>query len=230
MPNTWKLHLPLLLLYVFLLIGTIAGAIFNIPALHLVCKPLLMPVLAYFFYINFSKPLNTFGKAIIAALFFSWGGDVLLMFQAKHELYFVFGLVSFLIAHLFYCYAFTKTKRPNKSGEIFKNPWLVLPFLCYGLGLMYILWPHLADMRIPVLVYGLIIMAMAIFAGNRYGKVNYSSFSAIFLGALIFISSDSLIALNKFYTPVLYSALWIMLTYCLAQYLIVRGALLQYSK
>ena len=44
------------------------------------------------------------------------------------------------------------------------------------------------------------------------------------LGACVFMVSDSLIAINKFVTPVELSSLWILATYYAAQVLIVHNA------
>jgi hypothetical protein len=46
----------------------------------------------------------------------------------------------------------------------------------------------------------------------------------ILVGAIIFVSSDSILAFNKFYN-LLYCLLLIMITYLVAQYLIVSGIL-----
>ena len=68
--------------------------------LHTVVKPLLMPVLiASFLY----PRLQIHGKKIIlAGLFFSWLGDVFLLFDSVNPSFFIAGLVSFLITHIFY--------------------------------------------------------------------------------------------------------------------------------
>jgi uncharacterized membrane protein YhhN len=42
-------------------------------------------------------------------------------------------------------------------------------------------------------------------------------------GALLFVCSDSLLAINKFGQPFRFAGLLIMFTYCLAQFLIVWG-------
>ena len=47
------------------------------------------------------------------------------------------------------------------------------------------------------------------------------------IGAIFFIISDSLLAINKFYFPLPYSAFWIMSTYSFAQYFIVSGILIE---
>jgi uncharacterized membrane protein YhhN len=43
--------------------------------------------------------------------------------------------------------------------------------------------------------------------------------------AVLFVSSDSLVAFNKFYNPLVLSSFIIMITYLIAQYLIVSGIL-----
>ena len=55
------------------------------------------------------------------------------------------------------------------------------------------------------------------------GKVNKAAGNAYVLGAIAFVLSDSLLAVNKFYQPIPYAGVFIMLTYCAAQFLIVRG-------
>jgi uncharacterized membrane protein YhhN len=42
-------------------------------------------------------------------------------------------------------------------------------------------------------------------------------------GAVLFVLSDSLLAINKFYQPLAFAGTLIMLTYCAAQYFIVMG-------
>ena len=59
----------------------------------------------------------------------------------------------------------------------------------------------------------------------RKGIVNSSSYNLVFIGAIFFMISDSILALNKFYQPIPFSNISIMLTYALAQYLIVLGIL-----
>lgn len=80
-------------------------------------------------------------------------------------------------------------------------------------------------MLIPVGIYMVVILIMAIVAYLRKGVVVNSSYQLVLVGALFFILSDSIIALNKFYQPLTGSNISIILTYALAQYLIVNGIL-----
>lgn len=91
--------------------------------------------------------------------------------------------------------------------------------------LFYVMFDGLGDMLYPVTVYMLVILTMAVTAFLRQGKVLPISYTLVFLGALLFMLSDSILALNKFYKPLPLSNISIMLTYALAQYFIVLGLL-----
>jgi len=94
-----------------------------------------------------------------------------------------------------------------------------------GTGLVTVLFPHLGNLQIPVMVYALVITLMSLQALFRYGYTSKPSFILVFCGAISFMISDSLLAINKFMQPLPLSGLAIMLTYLLAQYLIVEGVL-----
>lgn len=78
-------------------------------------------------------------------------------------------------------------------------------------------------MRIPVIIYTVIILIMLSGAINRMEKVNKSSFYLVLTGAILFVISDSAIAVNKFSFAFAYSSIIIMSTYAAAQLLIVLG-------
>jgi uncharacterized membrane protein YhhN len=94
-----------------------------------------------------------------------------------------------------------------------------------GSGLVVILYPKLGDLQIPVMVYALVITLMVLQSVFRMGRTTSLSFWLIFFGAVSFLLSDSLLAINKFYQPIPFSAVCVMTTYSAAVFLIVRGAL-----
>ena len=47
----------------------------------------------------------------------------------------------------------------------------------------------------------------------------------VLIGAVFFVTSDSILAINKFYCPVPNPLLWIMSTYLIAQFCLVKGIL-----
>lgn len=200
----------------------ICGSVESLSQWHYFTKPSLLTALIFYFFLQ-SKALNLKIRAMtLLALFFSLMGDIFLMFVNLSSNYFMFGLLSFFLAHLFYCLVFLRNRDP-KSKPI----GLIIVLSFYAFGLFYLLKDHLGDLQIPVIFYILIILMMVITAFLRRKKVSQKSFIFVFIGAILFVISDSILALNKFYTPLQFSSISIMLTYGLAQFFIVKGLLKQ---
>ena len=181
-------------------------------------KPLLLPLLmiAVLVYTKASTPRSI----ILTGLFFSFAGDTLLLFEEKNALFFIGGLICFLITHLLYCWYFLKAAA--KAVSYLKNkPLVILTVLVYTTGLLFLLFPSLGDLKIPVLLYATVLSLMLLCSIHA---INHFKIAWHFVtGALFFVISDSLLAINKFYAPFSYAGFFIMLTYCLAQFLIVKG-------
>ncbi len=104
------------------------------------------------------------------------------------------------------------------------KPLLLLPVTIYYAGLMFWLSPYLGEMAMPVRIYGLIISFMLMLALHIFYIRNKKAAPYMVAGALLFVLSDSILAINKFYMPFQLAGTLIMLTYGFAQYLIVEGA------
>ncbi|MEK7226254.1 MAG: lysoplasmalogenase, partial [Bacteroidota bacterium] len=162
-------------------------------------------------------------KWIVGALLFSWAGDVLLMFVPKNEIFFMLGLSTFLIAHIFYIVFFHNVRiKESVKG----NPWLMVIVVVYYGALITVLSPHLADMKWPVRVYGIVISFMFMLAMHMLFIKNKLAGKWMMIGALFFVISDSVLAVNKFYQPFEAAGVIIILTYALAQLFIVQGAII----
>jgi uncharacterized membrane protein YhhN len=184
-------------------------------------KPLLVPVLIGYFISQTNKITNRLKKWILPALFFSWAGDVLLMFEPKDTIFFLLGLSSFLLAHIFYILFFHFARLREKVKG---NPLLLIVVVIYYAALITLLSPYLGDMTIPVLVYGIVISFMFMLAMHMLFIRNKSAGKWMMFGALLFVISDSVLAINKFYQSFGGAGILIMLTYGLAQLFIVEGA------
>lgn len=168
----------------------------------------------------------------LAALLFSWLGDVILMFQERSENYFMFGLGAFLVSHIIYIFTYRKAKWEVEENGLLPTQRMRYVFILVlaGCGLVYVLLPRLGSFTIPVVVYAAVIVAMAIVALNRFGYTSIRSFGWVFGGAVLFMMSDSILAINKFMEPINYAGFWIMLTYIAAQFCIVQGLLYHTKK
>lgn len=210
-------------IFILLIIAElICGSVESLSTWHYITKPSLLIALIIFFH-GQSKALSQKTRRItFLALVFSLLGDVLLMFVDISPHYFMLGLLSFLVAHVCYCLVFMINRNPNI------NFLAIGVFLCsYAFVLFYLLKDGLGTFLIPVIVYMIVILMMVMTAFLRQNKVPKKSFVLVFLGALLFVISDSILALNKFYMPLKFSSISIMLTYALAQYFIVFGLLKQ---
>lgn len=194
-----------------------------LPALHFIAKPLIMIVLLGWYWRQTSGNFARNKVAMVLSMAFSWGGDVLLMFPGPA--FFIGGLASFLLAHVGYCYAFLATDPRLTEDEpvLRRKPRILLPFIAFYAAMLATLWPSLGDMKAPVAVYATVITTMAALALNRWKRVPHESFGPVFGGALLFVLSDSLLAFNRFLTPIPAGHFWVLVTYMAAQYLIVTG-------
>jgi uncharacterized membrane protein YhhN len=206
--------------------------VFNAPFFELVAyisKPgLLISLVLWVLADIYKVDLSAFAKWILIGLLFSLCGDAFLMFQADHDGFFELGLGSFLMAHIAYIIAFTRTHRRDHEVQLLRQQgWLLMIVVGYGVYFFSKLSPHLGGMTAPVMCYTLAITVMLLMALNRFGKVCNRSFWPITGGAAMFVASDSLLAWNKFVHLLTFSHVLIMLTYGLAQLLIAYGALMQ---
>ncbi len=186
-------------------------------------KPLLMPILIWA-YIGEQNNKTLFSRLIISALVFSWLGDIFLMFDHIDSLYFILGLSSFLTAHILYIIYFLRIDTGNHS-YLKKRPLMLLVIVAYTIELLYILWPKLDMLRIPVTVYAIVISTMLAAAAWQYGKISFQAAMFFIAGAFLFVLSDSALALNRFVEPFAGGGIFIMLTYVAAQTLIVLGSI-----
>ncbi|MFI4980797.1 MAG: lysoplasmalogenase [Nevskiales bacterium] len=127
---------------------------------------------------------------VAAALVLSLLGDVCLMFEGDG--WFAAGLGSFLLAHVGFILAFLK-------GVPLTWPpaWTLLP-LVYGLGLCAWLLPRAGSLRIPVALYCLVLLGMTLTAALRLQTLGGRPALLAVAGALLFVVSDSSLALRKF--------------------------------
>ena len=202
------------------IIELICGSSNNLTTLHYFTKPLIVLSLLVFFLIQ-SNSLNRITKSLmLSALVLSLIGDIALLFDSVNAMYFIVGLASFLVAHVMYMLLFLKQRDHNKKPLLF-----VILMLLYASILFYLLKDGLGDLLIPVIIYMLVILGMSTTAFLRIKDNNIKSYYWVFIGSILFMISDSILALDKFHQPLTLSSIGIMLTYALAQYCIVIGIL-----
>ena len=208
-----KLYLGL---FITVSILYVIGIVLSNDILKFVFKPLIMISLLLYYLGAVNKKHTLY----IGAVIFSFLGDVFLLFDG--ELYFMLGLVSFLIAHLFFIWMVVKQL---KKSAINKKIIASIPFIISFSALLFLIKDSLGEMLVPVVVYGIVISVFGVVAllNNLIFKSKASLY--LFSGAVFFVVSDSLLAINKFYQPQEYYPVIVIITYMVAQYLICKSVI-----
>lgn len=215
-------------LQIFIVIFFISAFIVNLYAnknnnkiLIVLTKPLLVPLIILF-YLTSTEHINWL---IVTGLFFGFLGDVSLLGESKKFIFFILGLLAFLIGHLFYTWAFLQSIQYFGVVPI----WFIIiliPYSLYAYAILRILRPNLQKLLIPVVIYMGVILIMSFTGSCRIWNGFTLEFILPFIGSLFFIVSDSVLAYNKFNVPEKNYETLIMFTYILAQVFIVGGFLL----
>jgi len=215
-------------LFLIVSAGDLVALAFSNQSLEFICKPLiLLSLIGYYL-----SAIENRSMVFVQALFFSWVGDVLLLFSTDSELFFIIGLIAFLISHLLFIQAYRHHRNSHVDQELLGTQKVryALPIILASTGLIVILFNSLGPLQIPVAAYSLVLCVMVLTALFRYGRTTRLSFWMVFLGALLFMISDSMLAMNKFFSPIAGARFMVMFTYISAQYLIVEGILLHSKK
>ena len=205
-----KLQLNLFIIFAGVFI---ASTFFESYPLSWMLKLLPIIVLLHFSWTRTCKTEEPGHKLFIVGLAFSAFGDFFLGYDPVN--WFVMGLGSFLVAHLFYIFSL-KPILP-KVAAIKRLPIIAL-YCLYGVCMFSFIYAGLGELFIPVFVYMTVLLLMGITT-----LLSQKSNQWLIIGGLSFILSDSLIGLDKFYQEIPYAGAWIMSTYYLAQFSLVKG-------
>ena len=208
-----------------LILVTLADLIAGMQAAEwrIITKPLLMPLLMLYYALA-SGTEGMFRRILLAALLFSWLGDICLLFEHRNGLFFILGLAAFLTAHVFYILYFLRIRSPRDSF-FRKRPVMFLAAVAYVLELLFLLWPGLGAMKVPVVVYALVIGTMLCLALWQYGRLENRTAYLFAAGAMLFVLSDSALAIDRFRNHFSGSGILVMSTYVAAQLLLAMGSI-----
>ncbi|MFF1821851.1 lysoplasmalogenase [Kribbella sp. NPDC058245] len=162
-----------------------------------VTKVLLMPALAVWVRLH-GGPV-----ALLIGLAASLVGDFLL--QVDHL---IPGMAAFGVAHV--CYVWLFIRRSTRRSLV-----VVAAYGVVWVAVLALLWPGLGDVRVPVVLYSLLLTTTAVtsaWSGWRSG-----------IGGAVFLISDALIGLGLAGHEFGARPYLVMATYCVAQYLLASS-------
>ncbi|WP_298298319.1 lysoplasmalogenase [Hydrotalea sp.] len=193
-------------------------------SLRIFTKPLLIPILLFFIFLNARHNLFKHTKTLVfLALIFAWIGDISLMVSGA--VLFILGLIAFIIAHIFFIVTFLRMHPPElkHSQEAFIG---VAILFCWNYFVLHFIGPNLGVMKWPILIYMLVISTMAVSTVNLLGSRSKKNLAISFFipGAALFLVSDSVLALKMFlYTDVSFLGVVVMVSYGYALSLLADG-------
>lgn len=192
-------------------VAAIVGAMVPLPWLHYLSKP-VATLLVFTMVWRMSATAPGYRRAILAGLALSALGDVFLMLPGD---WFVFGLGSFLCAHVAYLAALTRRARA------FAALWPFLAYAALAGAVLSVLWPPLpGELRVPVVVYVAVLAAMAAQAAAVWWRRRTRATALAALGGLSFVVSDATLAIDRFAAPFAAASVAVLASYWVAQSLL----------
>jgi len=206
--------------FLFVSIADIVGVIFKFSTIIFAFKPLIILSLIVLYILSVTKRNPWY----ILALFFSFLGDVFLLFTG--ELFFIAGLVSFLITHLLFIKILISQVQKYSWLKVF---FAIIPFLLVFSFLIFNLKEGLHEMLLPVIIYGLTLSTFGALSFIDFLNTRSKKSLLMFTGAIVFMLSDCVLAIDKYYFEEHINKIIIMFAYVLAQYLIYRSMIFRFK-
>lgn len=175
-------------------------------------KPLTMLLIILIAILGNAGQIH-FKILIVVGLAFSLAGDVLLMLPSDQ---FRAGLTAFLFAHLFYISAFLSVIDTY-------HWWISVVLVIIGVSFILYISPSLGSLKVPVILYILIITVMGWTASEVLYQDPHLGGWLVFTGALLFVFSDLILALNRFQKSFSSARALNLTAYFLAQLLIASS-------
>lgn len=193
---------------------------------RLFTKILLVPVLLIGIYIASQETKHRRSKALAnLAFFFCFLGDFFLLSEGNNS-YFILGLGSFLLAHIFFTIFFFRLKKFSDKYRLFlfANGMLIFGYLGF---LLFLIWTGIKrqNLEIPIVVYSFVLGMMVLSAVHSINNKSIKRIAKNYFvpGALLFVLSDSLLAFDRFVITFVYGAVAVMVTYAAAIFILYLG-------
>ncbi|MEW5719418.1 MAG: lysoplasmalogenase [Chloroflexota bacterium] len=188
--------IPMLVVFVF---GLIRAEILNKPRQIYFFKPISTLTVIAVALLSFFEPTQnlTYAIGVLVGLAFCFGGDVALMFQQNRRA-FIIGLGLFLLGHIAYATTFTVLGKFSDGDALSA----VVLFVIGG-GFYRLITSNLGTLRAPVILYIVVISVMVNRAISTLASPAFASGQAqlIAIGAILFYTSDVILAANRFWKP-----------------------------
>lgn len=180
-----------------------------------------MPSLLWWFLSQISRPYSFAHRRMITALLLATAGDIFALLAKFNDWFFFADILCYLFMHLMYVLIFLSIVRFQDVSKVYITI-AILIFIVYGIIFLNYLLPHSGWLTLPVLIYASAVTLTIITSAITITYFPRPLFIMLMAGTIIYLASDTIIATNKFITPVYLSGFWGLLAYIVAQALITR--------
>jgi uncharacterized membrane protein YhhN len=180
-------------------------------------KPFIIPVLVLYYVLNSHDPL----PVIIVAMLFAFLGDFFLMWPNK-KVFFMLGLLCFFLMLVFYI-VFMLTYQVRIAGIGIESVAIGFAYLLLGALIFALLYRYLESFKIPVIFYILALLSVSYICFFSVMEHKTEAAFVQYIGSLLFIISDTILAIDSFRKTIRYGGIYIMLTYTIAQIFLLAG-------
>lgn len=207
--------------YLFYLVAlaNVLGVLFNVPVVIYTAKPLISITLFAMYNYSLTK-LNRWYVYTLIACFL---GDSLSLFE-DNEILFVASLTAYFIAHLFLIKIILRRLFKIETKRILSN---VIPFAVLLAFLFIVIKDNLSYLLVPAILYGILLSFFGTLALIGHDERRSKKSENMLAGAMVYIISDILLGVDKFYYNAAIFDILIVLTYLIGMYLIFRSMILR---
>lgn len=204
--------------FIFLLTDILIKVYLEVYPYRYISKPTIILLLTGFYFSNQLELNSKKNRYTIVALFFFLLGDIFFI-NTTIDKPVMITMLFYGIGKIFYSLRFSNTK-DFKIKELM--PLVVISFIFIWI-IYSVVYDNLGEYLIPMLIYVFITLLMTQIAFLRKKAVDYKSFLLVFLGILMILGPETVMALKMFYSNIAFQDVIIMAGYGIGQYLIIIG-------
>ncbi|MCH7413978.1 lysoplasmalogenase [Belliella sp. R4-6] len=222
------IHPRFTLTYLTLTILNLSFLLIGCDLIFYITKPLIVPILLYFLFLKFKSTKHRLIPPLMIATFFSFLGDVFLMFKIEESLFKLLGLCTFIVAQTAYAVLYHYSTSGFEKKDISPlNRWPEALAILVTITTTIIIFPNLGAYVVPIIFYALFSTTAIVLSLNRRFYVSQKSFVFTILGVFSFFLSDLLMGEDIVLVKNVINHFLVLLFYFIGHLLIINGMMLQ---